>query len=198
MVMSSYKIPINMLRQYCFCPRVVFYHMVSDVNVIYPPWVKDGLIFHKRQKLLNKRRSLSRYHLRDTYKAEFLHDVKLEHDDIQFLGQCDGLIKTPEEIIPVEFKSKASKAKSGQVIQLIAYGILAEKIYNLPFIKGFLLHEDSGKIIPVNSNRKIRNKVFDICDKISKILDTQSLPFSPASGEQCIQCEFLNYCNDRF
>ena len=63
MAMKQYDIPISMLRQYCFCPRVVYYHLVRQITSSEKLWVTQGINEHTRQTMLNNRRNLSRYHI---------------------------------------------------------------------------------------------------------------------------------------
>ncbi|WP_158618538.1 CRISPR-associated protein Cas4 [Legionella sp. km535] len=194
---SLFKLPVNMIRQYCFCPRIVYYHQVIGLKVTYPGWVHYGEEYQKKQQIRDKRRTLSKFKPL-TERAVFTHNVMLEHAAYPFYGICDGLIEDEHEIIPIEFKSFASKINLGQKLQLTAYGLLAELIFEKQCTRGYIVTGEKGKPKLVTINEKSKYKLLEICDKIKKIIETESLPYSTANGLQCIQCEFLNHCNDRF
>lgn len=57
------SLPVNLIRQWCYCPRKVYYFELTDFQVSYPAWVKQGEDFHKREEELWRRRNLSRFKL---------------------------------------------------------------------------------------------------------------------------------------
>lgn len=124
---SSYKLPVNMIRQYCFCPRIVYYHMVVGLKVAYPGWVQYGEEYQHKQQVLDKRRTLSKFKP-ISEQAVLRQNTMLEHPSYPFYGICDGIIEDELEIIPIELKSFASKISLGQKMQLTAYGMLSELI----------------------------------------------------------------------
>lgn len=194
---SSYKLPVNMIRQYCFCPRIVFYHMVVGLKVAYPGWVQYGEEYQHKQQVLDKRRTLSKFKP-ISEQAVLRQNTMLEHPSYPFYGICDGIIEDELEIIPIELKSFASKISLGQKMQLTAYGMLSELIFEKPCTRGYIITGEKAKAKLIKIDEKSKFKVIEICAKIKKIFGTETLPYSTANGLQCIQCEFLNHCNDRF
>lgn len=197
MDISLYKLPVNMIRQYCFCPRIIYYHRVIGLKVVYPGWVQYGEKYQQKQQEFDKRRTLSKFKPISEH-AVLKQNVMLEHPSYPFYGICDGIIEDEQEVIPIELKSFASKISLGQKMQLTAYGLLSELIFEKQCTRGYIItgEKAKAKLIKIDENSKL--KVMDICDKINKIIDTEILPYSTANGLQCIQCEFFNHCNDRF
>lgn len=193
--LNTYKLPIHLIRQYLFCPRVVYFLEVLNTPKVSPVWVKEGESHHKKQAELFKRRTLARFGLED---AEFKSNVNLSHDEFKFYGICDGLIVSKTNIYPVEIKLHGTKPTYAQKMQLIAYGILAEKKYNKVFDLGFILFEKNGKTIPIKVEENDKKKVVDLVHEIIEMIQIARLPYSSADDEKCTQCEFENYCNDRF
>ncbi|WP_409410316.1 Dna2/Cas4 domain-containing protein [Aliarcobacter cryaerophilus] len=58
--------------------------------------------------------------------------------------------------------------------------------------------EKSAKTVPINVNNDIKQEVQKIVNEIINLIKNERLPYSDAQDEKCTQCEFLNYCNDRF
>lgn len=75
---------------------------------------------------------------------------------------------------------------------------MAEKIYNKKFDLGFISFEKSAKTVPIKIDEKLKNELLNIVEDIIKLIKSEKLPNSSAEDEKCTQCEFLNYCNDRF
>lgn len=193
--LNLYKLPIHLIRQYLFCPRVVYFLEVLNIPKATPIWVKEGESHHKKQAELFKRRTLMRFGLEE---AEFKSNVSLSCEEFKFYGICDGLIISQKNIYPVEIKLHGSKPTKAQRMQLIAYGILAEKRFGKVFDLGFILYEKNGKTIPININDIDKSEVVNIVDEIIEMIQFGRLPHSSADDEKCTQCEFENYCNDRF
>lgn len=190
-----YKLPVHLIRQYLFCPRVVYFLEVLSIPKEVPIWVKEGEVHHKNQETLFKRRTMIRFSLEN---AEFKQNVNLYHEHLDFHGLCDALIITNDSVFPVEIKLHGDKPTKSQKMQLIAYGILAEKIYNKKFNMGFICFDKKAKTIPIELTTNIRNDFFNLVDEIIDLIKDGKLPNSNAEDEKCTQCEFLNYCNDRF
>jgi CRISPR-associated exonuclease Cas4 len=160
-----------------------------------PIWVNEGQEFHKSISKMLKRRTLSKFGVKS---ALFEENVSLAHKDYRFYGVCDGLIFTNLNIIPIEMKLHGNKPTYSQKMQLVAYGMLAEKIFEKEFNSGFILYEKKSKNIPLMINAQDKENLLNIVDEIIVLIDKGLLPNSSADEKKCLQCEFENYCNDRF
>jgi len=45
-------IPINLIRQYHFCPRIVYFNLLTNIKPIYPRHVSLGDAYHQMQEKL--------------------------------------------------------------------------------------------------------------------------------------------------
>ena len=194
-IFYMYKLPIHLIRQYLFCPSVVYFLEVLSIPKVSPIWVKEGEDYHKSQEKLFKRRTLSRFNLEN---ADFWQNVNLSYSDLNFYGICDALIISDTNIYPIEIKLHGQKPTKAQKMQLIAYGVLAEKIYKKDFNLGFISFEKNAKTVAINIDIKMKQEVQKIVNEIINLIKSEKLPYSNAEDEKCTQCEFLNYCNDRF
>ena len=190
----SFSLPINLLRQYCFCPRIPYFQELLKLNVPRPAWVKQGEHLHQQQPQAFKHRSLKRFGLE---QAEQVFNISIGSETLQLHGIIDSLLITKDTIYPIEFKLSGHKPSRGQILQLTAYGMLAEEKYQRLFRKGFILYEQKGKTVPILIQEQHRQQVLSIRDTILADLKQACLPDSPATATQCTQCEYLNYCNDR-
>lgn len=190
----SCSLPVHLIRQHCFCPRIPYYRELLGFVPPRPEWVARGEALHDRQKRLFRRRTLARFNLQN---AEHLFDVPLCSEELGLHGIADGVLLTEERAYPVEVKLSGDKPTAGQILQLTAYAMLCERRFGRKCDAGFILFEQKGKVRPVAAGEKNREKVVQIRDKIRANFLEARLPHSSANAAQCTQCEHLNHCNDR-
>lgn len=95
------------LRQYVFCPRVVYFRYCLPVRP--PPTYKmvEGKLQHERAEDLEPRRTLRAYGLAD---GERVFGVRLSSERLGIAGAIDMVIVRRHEVIPVEFKQTKARA----------------------------------------------------------------------------------------
>ena len=187
------SIPVNLIRQWCFCPRVVYYQELLGSTVSRPRWVEQGKSFHDLETVLWKRRNLSRFNL-DTGKTH--HNLLLESKPLGMHGIADMAIETESEVFGVEFKAKANPKRRGNMLQLCAYSMLLEEHFGKRAMAGFLVGGDNS-VITVEINEDCRSQVLRLVSAINEMLSQGRKPSSSASYAQCCNCEYINHCNDR-
>lgn len=190
----SYSLPISLIRQYCFCPRIPYFQELLNLNPTRPQWVKQGEGLHNKQKKVFQHRTLKRFNL-ETAEQKF--NVFVSSDTFNLHGIVDSVLKSQNQIYPIEFKLSGNKPMKGQILQLTAYGMLLSEQYKLPCKQGFILYESKGKTIPITFTVELHKQVMNTRDKILANLKNAILPDSSATPAQCTQCEYLNHCNDR-
>lgn len=189
----SFNIPVNLIRQWCYCPRVVYYMELMDVAFYRPLWVTQGEEFHQTERKLWHRRNLSRFHLKS---GKTHHNLTMEDDSLGLHGIVDMAIETDEAIYPVEFKLSANNKKRGDQLQLAAYAMLLEKHFLKPSPVGFL--SGKGKVLhTIFIDADKRHNVEKVSEKIRQMLKKGIKPESSATVTQCCACEYVNFCNDR-
>lgn len=195
---DQFSIPISMLRQYIFCPRIPYFYLVRQITPAEKIWVRQGVDEHSRQCMLNKRRNLSRYGI-DSEEWTITHNHELYGEQVSLHGICDAIISTPTEDVILEFKSTENLFNyAGSSVQLCAYALCYEEMSSRTIRRGFILYGKKGKCHEVNFNEILREKVIKTKDEILKMINTGTLPDSPAESNKCSQCEFFNFCSDRF
>ena len=190
-VLSS--ILVNLIRQWCYCPRVVYYMELTNVAFHRPIWVEQGEDFHRTEEQLWQRRNLSRFNLKN---GKSYHNLKMQDHELGFHGIADMVIETDEAIYATEFKLSANNKRRGDQLQLTAYAMLLEKHFSKPSSVGFLVGK--GKVLhTIDIGIDKRKSVMDIADNIRKMLQRGLKPESSATVAQCCACEYVNFCNDR-
>lgn len=188
-----FSVPANYIRQWLYCPRIVYYMELTFFKPQYPAWVGQGDAFHHSETQRWQRRNLSRFGL-DKGKLHF--NFTLKDDTLPFHGIADMIVESEKEVIPIEFKMGSPYQKKGGILQLAAYGALCEKVFSKPCPYGFLT-EGLNKLHKVNFPSELLNNLFDCVDQIQRMIMKGIKPDSAASPNQCTNCEYLNQCNDR-
>ncbi len=188
-----YSIPVNLIRQWCYCPRVVYYMELTDVAFHRPVWVGQGEHFHRAEEKLWQRRNLSRFNLRS---GKTHHNLAVRSDALGLHGIADMAVETDEAVYAVEFKLSANRGKRGDQLQLAAYALLLEEHFSKPSTAGFLVGK--GKVLhTIDIDADKRRLVAEVADKIRRMLRRGLKPESSATVAQCCTCEYVNFCNDR-
>ena len=193
--MQPFSLPVHLIRQHIFCPRIPYFLEVLGIRPDVPLWVAQGKGYHDRQERLSKNRTLKRFGF-DSAARQFR--VNLESSALGLHGIADAVLETADRIYPVEFKTELAETGRGQVLQLLAYGLMAEEKYGKTFEQGFLLYGEKGRTRKVIRHPKNEAALRKTVAALRANLTTPRMPESPASVHQCGQCEFFNYCNDRF
>ncbi|QIW10327.1 CRISPR-associated protein Cas4 [Francisella sp. LA112445] len=189
---TDLSIPINIIREWCFCPRVVYYRELLNIKTHKPLWVAQGEDFHKKVEHLEKRRSFKRYGL-DSATRHF--NVSLKSSKYHIHGVVDWILETDEFIYIVEYKTNPNPNSLGHKLQIVAYALLAQESYQKTCRVAFLT--SSKKSYEIQITDYLIQKLQEIIKNISDTLDSGNKPDSSASDHQCIQCQYLNFCNDR-
>ena len=187
------SVPVNLIRQWCYCPRVVYYMELTDIPVHRPLWVKQGEDFHRLEEKLWQRRNLSRFKLAS---GKTHYNLAMRSNELGLHGIVDMAIETDDAVYAVEFKLSVSNKKRGDVLQLTAYAMLLENHFSKSSPVGFLAGK--GKVlhvIQIDSTRQ--EEVMTSVHEIRQMLRRGLKPESSATVVQCCACEYVNFCNDR-
>lgn len=184
---------VSHIRQFVFCPRILYFYTFCDIKPVYPEYVNSGSQYHNKQNELFKNRKFIKFKL-PIIKAH--SNLYLQDSSMQ--GVADLVLECQNEIIVAEFKNQTKPIlNKGTKMQLIAYSKLASKHFNKPFFKIMLICSNNLKFKIFNVKSDDLAQFNSTIDKINKMLNQEPFPQSCASIAACMQCEFKNYCDDR-
>jgi CRISPR-associated exonuclease Cas4 len=186
---------VNDLKQYAYCPRVVFYQYCMPVNKK-PTWkMEQGKVAEGNIDELEKRRKLREYRLAEG-RREF--HVWLSSKRLGLSGKLDLLIESPEGLFPVDFKMTAGRPYKNHVMQLCGYARLLEDCYGREVLKGFvyLIPQNDAVVFDLTEERK--KEADALIGEIRRMIETEQMPPPTPVRNRCADCEFRNYCGDIF
>lgn len=182
------------LKQWAYCPRVLYYHMcLPDVRpVTYK--MKAGTEADQAEEGREARRSLKAYGLKEG-RREF--EVALLSSTLGLRGKADMVIWLDEvnEVIPVDYKLSEIAGEHFRM-QVTAYGLMLEEISGYKAKRGFLYSIPKRKVEGVRNDQRARDKLQAALDEMHRILRYERMPEPTQNRNKCQACEFRRFCND--
>ncbi len=190
---SLLTLNVSDLRQYTYCPRIIYYRYC--LPKIRPTTYKmeAGEAAQESEEDREQRRSLRAYHLTDG-EREF--NVWLESETLGLRGQVDMVIQRAEEVIPVEYKNSPGRGGEHINIQLAAYGLLSEETMGLPAQRGFIYYIPERRSQEIAIEAKLKANVEHTMAQIRAMVQAERMPTPTPARSKCAICEFRRFCND--
>lgn len=192
-VSETWKIRASDVKQFVYCPRIIYYNYVVPVERKTTFKMEYGKEEHVRLDRLEQRRTLKRYRLDE---GERRFRLRLSSERLSLEGMLDMLIISPGGYFPVEFKFTESDPGLNHKYQLAAYTLLVEDVFGVPVRTGFLYLVPGKRIYPVDITPNVRRHLFKIMGGIREIVLKGVMPAKNRIPGRCNDCEFRQYCGD--
>lgn len=181
------------VKQYLYCPRVIYYTYVLPVERKVTYKMAHGREEHFRIDRLERRRTLARYRLEE---GERRFHVPLRSERLGLSGVLDLLIESPAGRFPVEYKVTSGGPALNHKYQLVAYALLVEDCLGGVVRSGFLYLAPRRELVevPVTDNARLHTR--RLLGAIRRLVREGRLPAVRHRFARCRDCEFLNYCGD--
>ena len=186
-------IPVTDLKQWAYCPRVVYYRHVMPAAAHPTFKMREGLAAQGMIESLEMRRKLREYGLE---AAQRRFSVWLEEDELGLSGKIDLLLEAAEEIAVVDFKLTSGEPGRNHHIQLGGYSLLAEAAYGKATRQAFLYRIPDSRIFAEPMTEERRRAVKTAVADIRMMGQSQLCPEPTEVRGRCVECEFANYCAD--
>lgn len=187
------------LRQWAVCPRIVYYRYclphVRPVTAL----MRAGIESHRDEQDREERRSLRAYGLT---QGERFFNVYLKSEHLGLRGRIDLVIVVPDrttpnaEAIVVEYKDSEQAAGPHWKIQMVAYALMIEELWQLPVRRGFFYTIPKRQAEPITITTRLRQQVTDTLQAMRQIAQNEHMPNPPDKRAHCTICEFRRFCND--
>jgi CRISPR-associated exonuclease Cas4 len=185
--------PITDLKQWAYCPRVVYYHHVMPAPAKPTYKMREGLAAQEMIESLEMRRKLREYGL-EAARRRF--GVWLESQELGLSGKIDLLLEAPEEIAVVDFKLTSGEPGRNHRIQLTGSSRLGESACGRPARRAFLYRIPDNRIFVEPVTDELRRAVKAAIGDIRRTGQSQLCPKPTDVRGRCVECEFANYCAD--
>lgn len=190
---DHHLLTVTDLKQFDYCPRIVFYEQCLP-HVRPRTYKMDaGREAHEIEQRRAARRSLHAY---GELAGERQFDVRLASELLGFVGLMDEVVITDDGgVFPVDYKL-AKRARANYKLQLTAYALLLEEHYQTPVGFGYLYLIPVKKLVKVVISTKLRNSVQSQLHAAQKMIAQERMPAATSVKNRCTDCEFRRFCND--
>ncbi len=186
---------VNDLKQYDYCPRVVYYQYVMPVERKATFKMEHGKSAEERLDELELRRGVRRYGLPDGQRH---FHVWLTSEGLGLSGKLDLLIESSTGWYPVDFKETTGPARSNHILQLCGYALLVEEVYRCPVPRGFIYLIPGNRVESVELTDGLKSETLGTLGLIREMIVSQRVPEATELRARCTDCEYRNYCGDVF
>lgn len=189
------------LKQYAFCPRVVFYTYCLPLIRPVTGKMEEGRLAHEEARDRERRRTLRVYGLEEARRH---FDVQVASEELGLTGRIDLVLEVApgpsglggRELIPVDYKQTDRRAGPHVRWQLAAYGIMLEETWGGVVRRGFLYSLLTRRAEEVTLTRSMRQELREIVAAMREMVERERMPDPPPSRKPCVNCEFRRFCND--
>jgi CRISPR-associated exonuclease Cas4 len=186
---------VNDIKQYFYCPRIVFYQYSMPVEKK-TTWKMDrGKIEEAEIDRLEKRRKLSSYRLAEGVRR---FHVRLSSDRLGLTGKLDLVIDSPEGLFPVDFKFTTGRPHRNYKYQLCGYALLLEERYARKVDKGFVYLIPKNDAVVVDLTPELKEQTSKVLGEIRSMIGSEKMPPPTPVRNRCTDCEYRNFCGDIF
>lgn len=184
---------VENLKQYLYCPRIVYYERCMPGVRPVTFSMEAGHEDHEEARHNARRRTYAQMGLEQGERA---FDVDIIDPELNLHGRLDEVVTTDTgELIPVEYKG-ARKVADNHRLQLVTYAILLERARGVEVTRGYIY------LIPLRKARLLTIKPEDkqavhaLLDEMSGMVHNEIMPPPTTVPARCEGCEFRRFCND--
>ena len=193
--MSEELINVSELKQYVYCPRIIYFSSVLRVNPRFYSQQIEGKVIHDDITKKEARRIGSVIEFKNSQK---IFGLNLESYKLNLKGNLDCLIIKEGEYIPVDYKfmkSNNKKAWLDHKVQITAYSMLVEDNFNKVVKRGYIYYELEDLPVKVLITPSLRKLTKLIIDDIKRIKNYEILPSKTPDISKCKGgCGYLWIC----
>lgn len=183
------------LKQWLYCPRIVFYNQCMSLTPPATPAMQAGSDLHDRVETLERRRKLKPYRLAEGTRQ---FEVPLKSRRHALTGKLDMLITTPEGRYPVDFKMTRGEAGENHRLQLAAYALMLEEQFACEVRLGFIYLLATRNVTLVPIDQPLRDRLLTGLESMRQMIRAERFPEPVAEKGKCWDCEYKLFCNDVF
>jgi CRISPR-associated exonuclease Cas4 len=187
------ELRVSDLKQYYYCPRVVYYHYVMPVDKKITYKMEKGKAAQEVIEALEARRKMKSYGLQ---QGSRVFNPWVRSDRLGLSGKLDLLIETEEELYPVDFKFTRGRPFKNHRYQLGGYALILDDTREKAVTKGFIYLIPQKDAVVFDLSGKIKEACLRTLEAVRRMIRDETYPDQPARRAKCVDCEYQNYCRD--
>lgn len=184
---------VSDLRQWVYCPRVVWWTHVCPVGKVESFKMRQGLLKERRRQRLQRRRTLRAFQLE---QGEASDNINLFSTRLGLAGRLDMLIKSGECRYPVEMKFTSGPARLNHRIQLAGYAMLLEEEFGVAVTHGYVVRLPDDTVDRVPIDEPLRELTRQTIGALRQMIRHERMPTAAPILAKCVDCEYRLFCGD--
>lgn len=192
---SALRLRVNDLKQWLYCPRIVFYQYAMPVPSRRTWKMEQGQVAQECLERLEKRRGFARYGL---VEARRYFNLWLTSDGLGLSGKLDLLLESAAGLFPVDFKFSMQAPHRNHLMQLAGYALLVEEQWRTCVDRGFIYLTPRHEVVEMRIPPETKEEARQTLARIRNMIERQAVPPPATLRRRCDDCEFRNYCADIF
>lgn len=191
--MAEPELRVSDLKQYYYCPRVVYYQYVLPVDRHVTYKMEKGKVAQDELEALEARRKLKAYGLEDGKRT---FNLWIKSERLGLSGKMDLLIEADSGLYPVDFKYTKGRPFKNHVYQLAGYALLLEEKRGRPVSKAFVYLIPQKDVVVFDMDDALKQGCLSTLEGIRSMIKEERFPDAPPTRTKCVDCEYQNYCRD--
>lgn len=171
--MDRFELRVNDIKQFEYCPRIVFYQYLMPVARKATFKMEEGKRAEALIDELEKRRTLKEYGLGEGVRR---FHVSLHSERLGLSGKLDLLIESPEGYVPVDFKYSSGRPQKNHVYQLCAYALLLEDTYGQAVPKGYIYRIPGKEVTAVELTSQLKEETRFMMAAMREMIRFERMP----------------------
>lgn len=192
-VKSPALVRISDLRQWTYCPRVIWWTQVCPVGRYVSFKMKKGQEKELRLQRLQKRRTLKSFGIK---LGEVQTNVVLTSERLSLTGKLDMMVVQGAHRLPAEIKFTQGPARLNHRLQLAGYALLIEEVYGTTVPVGFVIRLPDDEVDTIEIDVSLRELAMQTIEAIRRTILMETMPAAVPVLGRCVDCEFRNFCQD--
>ena len=187
------QIPVTDLKQWAYCPRIVYYHRVLPGAGKATFKMREALSAQDMIERLEMRRSLREYGWEGANRRFALW---LANEIVGLSGRLDLLLEHEGRGAVVDFKLTSGEMGDNHQMQLSGYAMLVEACYGLQVETGFLYRILDDRVFTFAETAVWKTRVAVAVAAMQELERTAWCPEPTPVRACCAECEYVNLCAD--
>ena len=178
------------LKNWGYCPRVVFYRRRMAVSAGGTYKMDAGLAAQEMIERFEARRALDKYGFEGGTRRR---NWWLVDDKLGLNGRLDYVLENEAEAAVVDFKLTAGEPGRNHKLQLAGYALLVERRLAKRVGRCFIYRIPDDRIFEIAIDEALRTSCLVALESIRSLFD---LPEATDVRGRCRDCEYINFCAD--
>lgn len=181
-------IPVSLIRQYYYCPRIVYFSQVLGLREMTTELMKAGKEEHAKEEQRDSRRKSVQV------SGERYHRLHLRSERLGLEGVVDLVIENGElVVVERKYAERPKRPRKGHYYQVVAYAMLVESECGRPVRRGRIVYLKSKASVEFEITDEMRRHVLWAVNRIREIIEDEALPpYEPRPG--CRTCGYWTVC----